>query len=141
MGASWLTKEKTVMETANVLNYLDAVLEKEQLPQHLNFIVFGYSQGVSVATRWVAKRKLRCDRLILHSGGLPRELKAEDFSFLSENGTKVTAIVGDNDEYIDAEILKSEAQRMETLFDGQAEQIIFEGKHEVKKELLIQFAE
>jgi predicted esterase len=141
VGASWLTKEKTVMETANVLNYLDAVLEKEQLPQHLNFIVFGYSQGVSVATRWVAKRKLRCDRLILHSGGLPRELKAEDFSFLSENGTKVTAIVGDNDEYIDAEILKSEAQRMETLFDGQAEQIIFEGKHEVKKELLIQFAE
>jgi predicted esterase len=45
VGASWLTKENTRMEIGNVLNYIDAVLEAENLPKDLNFVLFGFSQG------------------------------------------------------------------------------------------------
>ncbi len=140
VGASWLTKENTAIEITNVLNYLDKVIEAEKVPQNINFNVFGFSQGVSVATRWVAQRQIKCHRLIVYSGGLPKELNPDDFLFLRKHETKITALVGDKDEYINGEILKSQSQRLEKLFHGKAEQIIFEGGHEIKKELLNQFA-
>ncbi|MBL4663964.1 MAG: esterase, partial [Flavobacteriaceae bacterium] len=46
------------------------------------FIVVGYSQGVSIATRWLSGRKIPCNILILHSGGIPNELKEVDFQYL-----------------------------------------------------------
>src|SRR6056300_1744631 len=54
VGSSWLTKENTALETKNVLRYLDAVIAKENIPNTVNFIILGYSQGVSIAARWVA---------------------------------------------------------------------------------------
>lgn len=57
VGASWLTKENTATEVKNVLNYIDAVLEAENLPEDVNLILFGFSQGVSIASRWLASKK------------------------------------------------------------------------------------
>jgi len=73
VGASWLTKENTVLETENILNYLDAVFTKEAIPVEKNLILMGFSQGVSVITRWVAKRKIPANRLVIHSGSIPNE--------------------------------------------------------------------
>ena len=84
VGASWLTKENTLKETENVMRYFDAVLEAEQLPNDVNLIVVGYSQGVSVAMRYIARRQLQCNQLVLMSGGIPKELVADDFKFLKE---------------------------------------------------------
>ncbi|MDB2606905.1 esterase [Zobellia sp.] len=137
VGASWLTKEATQQETQNVLTYLDAVYASEKIPAHCNFIVFGYSQGVSIATRWVAQRKIKCKYLVLYAGGIPNELEVADFNFLKENGTKVTTLVGNADEYLTKERQESESQRIEFLFGGSAEQIFFEGGHEIKKELIL----
>jgi len=139
VGASWLTKENTANETQNVLNYLDAVFSSQVIPENCNLVVFGYSQGVSIATRWVAKRQLLCQQLVLYAGGIPHELSPKDFNFLTEKHTKITTLVGDKDEYINNDILQSESKRIESLFSGNAKQIIFEGKHEIKKELINQF--
>lgn len=139
VGASWLTKENTVLDTQNVLAYLDAVYEAEDISIAHKLIIFGFSQGVSIATRWVAQRKLRCNQLILYAGGLPDELQPGDFIFLSENNTRVTVLVGDNDAYLNEERMKVETKKIETLFHGRAKQIIFKGGHEVKKELINQF--
>ena len=139
VGASWLTKENTTNETQNVLNYLDAVFSSENIPEHCELVVFGYSQGVSIATRWVAKRKLKCNQLVLYAGGIPKEFTPKDFNFLIEKNTKITTLVGDKDEYINDDILQTESKRIASLFSGNAKQIIFEGKHEIKKELLNQF--
>lgn len=136
VGASWLTKEKTSLETKNIMAYLDAVFEAERLPERCNLIVFGFSQGVSVATRWVAKTKLKCNQLVLYAGGIPNELEAKDFDFLEKNHTRVTAIVGDNDEYLTPERLETEEKKIHVLFNGNAEQLRFKGGHEIKKELL-----
>ncbi len=138
VGASWLTKENTSLETENVIAYLDAVLDSEKLPEGKQFILFGFSQGVSIATRWLAKRQLHCDHLVLYAGGIPNELTAHNFHFLQSNKIKVTVLVGNKDEYLTEDRLKEESKKIDSLFHGKAEQRIFEGGHELKKELINQ---
>ena len=138
VGASWLTKENTEAETENVLNYLDEVYKAESLQDAPNFIIFGYSQGVSIATRWIARNKTECNHLILHSGGLPKELQPEDFEFLDH--TKVTMVYGTKDEYLNEDRLKTEGARAKDLFGNRLEIISFEGRHEVNVELIKKLA-
>ncbi len=136
VGASWLTKEDTVQETKNVISYLDSVLENEQIPKDRNLIVFGFSQGVSVATRWVAAKQLKCEHLILYAGGIPNELMPKDFEQLLEKKMRVTVLVGDQDEFLTGERSELESKKIENLFQGKVKQIVFKGGHEIKKELL-----
>ena len=138
VGASWLTKENTAKETKNVMHYFDAVLEAEKLPANVNLIVLGYSQGVSVATRYVASRKIKCSRLLLLSGGIPEELTQADFKFL-EGEAKVTLLYGDKDEYLREAFMVNALKRFDKLFGETSKVIVFDGIHEVKKELLEQF--
>ena len=42
VGACWLTKEDTVLETSNVLRYIDQVVAQENIDPNLNLIVLGY---------------------------------------------------------------------------------------------------
>ncbi|MBC6999209.1 esterase [Cytophaga sp. FL35] len=136
VGASWLTKEETVRETQNVLSYIDAVMGEERLPSNKNLIVLGFSQGVSIATRWVASRKIKCEQLILYAGGIPNELTPNSFDFLKKHKTKITALIGNEDEYLDENRIQKENEKLKMLFGEQAQQIIFDGKHEVKNELI-----
>ena len=136
VGASWLTKENRVSETENVLAYLDAVYAAEEFPLDCNLIIFGFSQGVSIATRWIASRKIQCNKMILYAGGIPKELTPQDFDFLNPKATEVTVIVGDKDQYLTGEVMKYESARIAELFQGKAKQQIFEGGHEVKKKII-----
>ena len=136
VGASWLTKENTGQEIDNVISYLDKVLQAEQIPEKKNIIVFGFSQGVSVATRWLKRKKLNCSKLVLYAGGIPEELTSSDFKFLIENESEVHIIVGNTDEYLTPKRMENEAKKIEKLFHGKAHQIVFEGGHEIKKEII-----
>ena len=133
VGASWLTKENTLVETENVMTYFDAVLDNESIPKDKNLIVFGYSQGVSVAMRYLAKRKLDCTQLILHSGGIPKELTPRDFEFLN---AKTTLIYGTQDEYLNEKRFAYETERAESLFGNKLKVLPFEGKHVVNVNLI-----
>lgn len=133
VGASWLTRENTDLEIENLLNYIDAVFDAEKPKVLPNFIVLGYSQGVSIATRWVARRKIECNHLILHSGAIPKELQPEDFDFMSPD-TKVTYLYGNNDQYV-TEAKKTEQElKGNNLFGKRLEIQVFKGVHEVNKE-------
>ena len=133
VGASWLTKENTLMETENVMRYFDAVFENEDLPKDKNLIVFGYSQGVSVAMRYIAKQNLQCSQLIVHSGGIPIELQPSDFKFLN---VKVTLIYGTQDEFLNTERIAHETQKAESLFGNNLIILPFDGKHVVNVKLI-----
>lgn len=133
VGANWLTKDNTEQGTENILNYFDAIFEKEQIPKTKNLIIFGYSQGVSVAMRYVAKRQLQCSQLVLHSGGIPKELMAEDFSHLD---AKITLIYGTQDQYLNDERMAYETERVNELFGNNVTIIPFDGKHEVNIDLV-----
>ncbi len=140
VGACWLTNENTITETENVMHYFDAVFESEKLPNNCKLFVLGYSQGVSVAMRYVAKRQLLCNQLILMSGGIPKELTANDFKFLNGE-TKVILVYGKNDEYMNEDRMNLEKNRALELFGEHLTIIPFEGKHEVKKEIINTFIE
>lgn len=140
VGASWLTKENTVEETKNVLAYVDSVFETEITTTPKNLIVLGYSQGVSIASRWVASRKINCDHLLLHSGGIPTELIPEDFSFLNKQ-TKVTYIYGNKDQYINEARKTEETIKGNHLFGKHLEIKVFEGVHEVNVDFIKELSE
>lgn len=133
VGACWLTKENTLDETQNIVNYFDSILTEEQIPENKNFIVLGYSQGVSVATRYIKNRQLQCSQLILHSGGLPKELIADDFKFLK---AKVSLVYGTEDEYLNKERIAYETKRAHELFGKNVNSIPFEGKHVVNVNII-----
>ncbi len=135
VGASWLTKENTVFETRNILNYLESVYSQEQLKHSSNLIVLGFSQGVSVATRWVAHHKMNCKALIMHSGGIPKELQKQDFEFLDPQ-TKVYLLYGTKDEFITEERATAEREKATELFGNKLIINSFEGTHEVNIPLL-----
>ena len=136
VGASWLTKENRILETENVMQYLDAVSASEQVPDNCKLIIFGFSQGVSIATRWVASRQLKCAKLVVYAGGIPKELTSNDFKCIHTYNTEVDVLVGDKDQYLNEEVLKSETKMIENLFQGKARLQIFEGGHEMKKALI-----
>lgn len=136
VGASWLTRQDTEMETQNILNYVHAVFEKEITRKTPNLFVMGYSQGVSIATRWVAKQKIQCKKLILHSGGIPKELKPEDFDFLRPE-TEVVYIYGNEDQYITEARKTEEHLRGTQLFKKRLKIEVFDGIHEVNRALLL----
>lgn len=138
VGASWLTKERTEAETENVLNYLDEVYRAEDLKNAPRLIILGYSQGVSVATRWIAKRKINCDELIMHSGKVPAELERENFQFLKN--TNFTFIYGTEDEYLKNGIIKVEEKRLNELFPRNFEIKTYKGGHDVNTEIIAEFA-
>jgi predicted esterase len=136
VGACWLTRVDTVQETSNVLAYVDAVWEKES-PRFngQNLIVMGYSQGVSIATRWLASRQIQCDRLLLHSGGIPKELVASDFNYLKQE-CPVTYLYGNKDEYITEARMTEEQLKATNLFSDRLSVQVFDGTHEVNTRFL-----
>ncbi len=134
VGASWLTKENRELETENVLNYLDAVLKNENLPTDKNIILMGFSQGVSVVTRWIAQRKINCDYLVLHSGSIPTEFNPDSFAHLPDLIT--TVIYGTEDEYLTQKKLNTQLNYANKIFPNPVKVITFEGKHEMSKQSL-----
>lgn len=138
VGASWLTKENTQLDTENVMNYIDAVFEAEHIPSHLNLVLFGFSQGVSIVTRWMVRSKIQCRSLILYAGGIPKELVPSDFDFVDWESSKVRVVYGSKDHYLTSNRRKQEQEKVDKLFLGNAEVVHFEGGHEVKPELLNQ---
>ncbi len=136
VGASWLTRENTQLETQNILKYIDAIYEKELAETTANLIVMGYSQGVSIATRWVASRKIQCDKLILHSGGIPNELQPNDFEFLKTDA-EVIYLYGNKDQYITEARETEEKLKGTKLFQDRLKIEVFNGIHEVNRELLL----
>lgn len=133
VGANWLTKENTLLETDNIMYYFDAILAKENIPEDKNLIILGYSQGVSVASRYVSRRQLQCSQLILHSGGIPKELNTEDFKFLK---AKVSLIYGTEDEYINKKRAEYEIKRANELFKNNVTVMPFKGKHVFNTKLI-----
>ena len=133
VGSSWLTKENTLTETNNIINYFDKIFKEEKInTNHINYV--GYSQGVSVIMRFIAKRKIQFDKLLIMSGGIPKELHPNNFMYLKKKST-VYYIYGDKDEYINGEFLNDEIKKIQSLFI-KVKIICFEGKHKFNEKII-----
>jgi len=141
IGASWLTREQIDLELENVYRYLDQVWE-DQAPlwqdQNVSIICMGYSQGVSILTRWIANRKVNCNHIILHSGAIPDGFNISSFNHLPDT-TKIHYHYGSNDEFITPEIVAQQQEKSHFLFGNKLSISIFEGKHEVDVSFIKKF--
>ncbi len=115
VGACWLTRENTDIDIENVLNYVDAVVNQElRMNASQQLIVLGYSQGVSIASRWVGRRQRVCNKLILVSGGIPTEFVSENFDHCK--GLKVIHTVGACDPLFSKAEVKNQEDYIFSLF-------------------------
>ncbi|MBT8236073.1 MAG: esterase [Bacteroidia bacterium] len=138
VGASWLTKENTMSELKNIMGFLDQILANESPLKNCRINILGFSQGVSIALRWVCHSRLKCDKLILYAGGIPNELKPEDTAFLLGE-TEISLVFGKQDAFLTVERMVAEEKKIEHLFGGQVRRVGFEGGHEMRPEVLNQF--
>ena len=132
VGASWLTKENTKIDTENVLNYIDSIIKNENIEDQ-NLIVLGYSQGVSIAARWIAKRKKICKHLLLMSGQFPAELKKEDFNHLK--ALNVIHTVGEKDPLFDPKNVRAQENYILDFFSN-SKIVNHDGGHEISAKII-----
>ena len=135
IGASWLTREHTGRNMVNILNYLDALFEREALGESPELVLMGYSQGVSVLSRWVAQRKIQCHRMLLYAGKLPEELRPADFTHLSDS-VPVEFYAGDSDAYLPVAYRPTLEEQLLQLFGKRVRLCYYQGGHELQAGLI-----
>ena len=135
IGASWLTRENTPLYMDNLLHLLDQLWRNEELEKAPSLVLMGYSQGVSVLCRWIAARKLKCDRLLLYAGRVPEEHRVTDFSHLSPE-TEVDFFLGDKDPFVTPGMREGMRDRMELLFGNRLKMNEFSGGHTLVNALI-----
>jgi predicted esterase len=137
IGASWMTKEDRLTEIDDYVRYLDT------LYQHVfdgverssvRFVALGFSQGAATISRWITRSKVRTDKVILWGGLIPPDVDLTgDGEWL--DGSDLTIVVGDQDEYADDERVREMEARLHD--SGTRYSLIrFEGGHRMDKEVL-----
>ncbi len=138
--ASWMTKEDREEDILDYVNYLEMVYEEVmQMLAHrpVRIIMVGFSQGTSTVCRWITSKKRSFDSLVLWAGSVPPELEFSKEQFAA---IKMHYVVGDNDEFIKEEQLRSLKEVLSS--KGLSfEMHQFKGKHEINEEMLIKLAE
>lgn len=140
VGASWMTKENRLLDLKNQLHYVQTVFEAETQGvdwAKVRLIILGFSQGVATVSRWATANKILFDKFIVYAGQIAYELTEKDFDF-KKSKSEVICLLGDNDQFYNGEnVPKFEAGFKAVFPKGKFE--IFEGKHEILREVLKQF--
>lgn len=142
VGAIWMTREHRLGEISDYVNYLNTVhqeifsrVDRAKVKVH----ALGFSQGVATVCRWVNSGVARVDRLIVWAGQLPAELDKEGnwerFRALEE----IVLVIGDKDEYAEWTLVEQQEEILRR-HDVRYRRVTFDGKHEVKSEVLQQLA-
>ncbi len=140
VGANWLTRVDTDQEMKNNVNYIDAVLENEHIQNDPRVVLMGYSQGVSIATRYLLHYNKKVKALIMHSGSIPHEFNDLDIIKFRELSVRNIHISGTQDEYVTAELIKRENEKIEKIFGMECEIHRPNIKHEVATDLLVEIS-
>lgn len=136
VGATWMTREDRDHEIADYVGYLDALHAEiaTRVPEPVRIVVVGFSQGAATAARWAARGTARLDHLVLWGGALPPEI---DLALGSAALRRVplTLVVGTRDQYITAEVLAREKERLD-LAGFPYQMVRFDGGHAVSRAAL-----
>ncbi|MEM8889387.1 MAG: hypothetical protein AAGD28_15520, partial [Bacteroidota bacterium] len=137
LGASWTTRELRDTHVSNQQTYLNAMYDAELAHLDLSkytLRIMGFSQGVSVITRWAVQRQVPFDHMIMWAGGFPPNLTVDKWAF-RKPGSKVTVLVGSEDPFLKKEKLEQEREVVESVFPDY-EFVMFEGGHQVLRTVL-----
>ena len=138
VGASWMTREDRESELINQRQYFETIfstyLSKVDW-QKIDLNFFGFSQGVPLSIRIAACMRLPVKRMIFWAGDLPKEVQKEDFSFLRPDAS-IELVIGDQDKFFNIAVIEKQKAKVSQLTGIEPRLTIFDGKHEVKREVL-----
>ncbi|MGB3590401.1 MAG: alpha/beta fold hydrolase [Nonlabens sp.] len=140
VGACWLTRVDTQQEMSNNLSYLTQILDEEHILGDPRLIILGYSQGVSIATRFLVNYNQKIKALILHSGSIPEEHGDQDAAVLKNTPDQIFHISGTKDEYATPERELSEQNKIKRIFGTKCERYRPDIKHVVHVPLIEELA-
>ncbi len=136
VSASWMTKEHRLDEIDDYTRYLSILYDQfaPQMAEDVRITLLGFSQGCATQCRWIERATPKFDRLILWAGRTPEDIDYQALKSYFE-GKSMYFVHGNNDPFIRHEQL--EWQRQFAAQQGLSfETIPFDGKHEVKREVL-----
>lgn len=131
VGASWMTKECREIDISDNNHYLNEIWQhfKPTCNPKAKKILLGFSQGGATATRWHTFGKFNAEYFVLWASVFPPDLNITDTN-LSIFKSKNYFLVGDKDEYFDAE----KVQALKNHFHNHCidfKLINFEGNHNI----------
>ncbi|MBI2258096.1 MAG: alpha/beta hydrolase [Flavobacteriia bacterium] len=133
VACSWMTKEMREFDIKENNHYLESLLENILLNKEYKHIyILGFSQGGSIAIRWVMNSKFHFDKILIWASSIPIEINEESLKNLP---SKKTWIVGTKDEYIpEIERNKLEKKFLSVGFSVKK----YSGNHQIDNEILEQ---
>ena len=139
VGASWMTREGRETDMQNQKSYFDAVITEifQGKPLHeFNIHLMGFSQGVSMISRMAAHASIDFQTMVLWAGGFPPELAPSDFNHVNDKA-QLKVVIGDKDEFYALDKnYQPEVDKMEAVIGLKPDIIVFNGIHEVKRDVL-----
>jgi predicted esterase len=142
VGATWMTREDRLNEIEDQGRYLDAL--HAQICGRLDgalptLTVLGFSQGAATVARWVVRGTVAVHRLVLWGGRFPPDLDL-DTHRARLAAMRVTVVIGSRDEYISADDIAAERERLERA-GVPAQFVSFDGGHRLDRKVLRHLAE
>jgi predicted esterase len=137
VGASWMTKEDRETDIRDYVDYLSRLYAEivQKAGSEKEIWIFGFSQGVATAARWIVLGKPRFDKAIFWAGSFPPDLEplATEEAFRKP---EVPCVYGDSDEFINNEQIRKAQIHLEKA-GLTAQWHSFPGGHKIPPEPLL----
>ncbi|MEM9836371.1 MAG: phospholipase [Bacteroidota bacterium] len=139
--ASWMTKADRLDEIKDYSAMLTTIFQTQLalLPDDVEIILFGFSQGCATQVRWLMQVKPRFDHLWLWAGRFPEDIDYSDaLDYL--NAKPIHSFIGDADQLIKPHHIKFYRQLIKQA-GIRMEEHQFAGDHRVVRQALIGFCQ
>jgi predicted esterase len=135
VGASWMTKEARLDDISDYVAFLDRIHRLFDIPPDSERVLFGFSQGVATATRWITMgRNAGFDRLVLWAGSFPPDLEPENAKN-ALGALPVHCAIGSKDPFINEEQLEQTKQHLKSL-NVEPRWFSYHGDHRIPRKAL-----
>ncbi|MGH7523733.1 MAG: alpha/beta hydrolase [Gemmatimonadales bacterium] len=109
VGASWTTREDLQQELEDQFHYLERAVHG-LLPEGIPLQVHGFSQGVSVGSRWSVRTSRPISRLVCWAGAVPEDVTADGLR-QALGGEPLHLVIGTRDSRVVPARIEADALR------------------------------
>ena len=131
-----MTKEDRETEIKNQQALLTSIWDREiGESQNKRIVLFGFSQGVAAASRFIAYSKKPFDHFVLWAGGFAHDVNKNDFSHLTGQ-ENLSVYISTEDQYYSDEFTQKQLVEVEQKMGQKPSLTYYDGGHKVVSELL-----
>ncbi|MEM8583696.1 MAG: phospholipase [Bacteroidota bacterium] len=138
-AANWMTSKDRLDEIADYSAMLSTIFEQQKalLPDNVQVIVFGFSQGSSTVIRWMLRARPSFDHLWIWGGQIPEDVSYDEVR-AEWNTRKIHAFHGTEDPFVTPE--RYQLLKQYIIDSGlNVSERSYEGDHRVIRSVLAQY--